>query len=170
MTVQGNAESSVRVVAYVDLQCPDCASYSAMLDDHLIPRYGTEVAFEFHHFPLPKHSWARQAAVAAVAFAAVQPELGLAFEKLCFRQQREISSENIASVITGFADLRGVDIRLDDRSFAAMVQSEYNEGVARGVERTPTVFVADKVFIETFTSSDLAAGIERAFLPSITSQ
>ncbi len=44
--IEGNAGSSVRVVIYEDLQCPDCASFPRMLDEHLLPRFREKAAFE----------------------------------------------------------------------------------------------------------------------------
>ena len=63
--IEGNPKSNVRVVIFEDLQCPDCAVFRKMLDEKLLPKYKATVAFEHHDFPLAKHSWARQAAVAA---------------------------------------------------------------------------------------------------------
>ncbi|NWF85183.1 MAG: thioredoxin domain-containing protein, partial [Bryobacteraceae bacterium] len=56
--VEGNPSSPVRVVIYEDLQCSDCAAFRKMLDEKLLPRYGSKVAFEHRDFPLAKHSWA----------------------------------------------------------------------------------------------------------------
>src|SRR5450759_2714195 len=66
--VEGLASSPVRVIAYEDLQCPDCATYRKMLDEKLLAAYRAKAAFEHRDFPLPKHSWARPAAVAARFF------------------------------------------------------------------------------------------------------
>ena len=61
--VEGNKSSAVRVIAYEDLQCPDCAVYRKMLDEKLLPKYGGTVAFEHREFPLRKHQWARPASI-----------------------------------------------------------------------------------------------------------
>jgi protein-disulfide isomerase len=42
------------------------------------------------------------------------------------------------------------------------VEQEYREGVARGVSRTPTVFVNGEPFIETFTYEEISKGIDAA--------
>ena len=73
--VEGNAASPVRVIAYEDLQCGDCAEYRRMLDEQLLPTFGQSVAFESRDFPLAKHPWARLAAIAARHFKHVHPEL-----------------------------------------------------------------------------------------------
>jgi protein-disulfide isomerase len=63
--VEGNPKAAVRVIIYEDLQCPDCAVLRKMLDEKLLPKYKDRVAFEHRDVPLAKHSWARQAAIAA---------------------------------------------------------------------------------------------------------
>jgi protein-disulfide isomerase len=66
--IEGTANSPVKVLIYEDLQCPDCADLRHMLDDRLLPKYGSRVTFEHRDFPLTKHAWARKAAVAARFF------------------------------------------------------------------------------------------------------
>ncbi len=71
--VEGDKTSTVRVIAYEDLQCPDCAVYRKMLDEKLLPEYGGSVAFEHREYPLRKHQWARQASIAARYFGSLKP-------------------------------------------------------------------------------------------------
>jgi hypothetical protein len=87
--VEGNAKSKVRVVVYEDLQCPDCAVYRKMMDEKLLPEFGAQVAFEHRDFPLPKHKWARKAAIAARFFAATKPETAVAFRRMTMRVCQE---------------------------------------------------------------------------------
>ena len=60
--VEGNPASPVRVLIYEDLQCRDCQQFRTLLDEKILPRYGTRVAFVHRDFPLGKHDWARAAA------------------------------------------------------------------------------------------------------------
>ena len=66
--MEGAAQSTVEVLIYEDLQCPDCADFRTMLDQQLLPRYAATVRFEHRDFPLAKHAWARKAAIAARFF------------------------------------------------------------------------------------------------------
>src|SRR4051794_16108543 len=79
--VEGNPASSVRVLIYEDLQCPDCADFRVMLDKELLPKFEKTVAFEHRDFPLPKHEWARKAAIAARFFESVSPQVAVEFRK-----------------------------------------------------------------------------------------
>lgn len=56
--VEGSAQSAVRVVIYEDLACQDCAGFRRVMDETLLPRFGSTAAFEHHDFPLAQHVWA----------------------------------------------------------------------------------------------------------------
>jgi protein-disulfide isomerase len=165
--VEGDKASPVRVIAYEDLQCPDCAVYRKMLDEKLLPKYGGSVAFEHRDYPLRKHQWARQASVAARYFGSLKPELGIAFRRFCADHLKEITAENFTDKLRDFAKANRTDpdkavAALNDATLAKVVEEEFQEGVARGVARTPTVFVNGEPFIETFTFEDISKSIDAA--------
>jgi protein-disulfide isomerase len=171
MVVEGTKSSRVRVVAYEDLQCGDCAAYRVMLDEKLLPKYASAVAFEHREFPLPKHSWARQAAVWALYFGGARAELGIAFRRFCLENRDLVAPTAFAEAVRDFATRNNADpakaaAALEDAALQKQVEQEYREGVARGVSRTPTVFVNDKPFIETFTFEELSDTIEAALAAS----
>jgi len=165
--IEGNPTSSVRVVIYEDLQCPDCASFRRMMDDRILPRYGSTVALEHRDFPLAKHAWARRAAVAARFFQEVKPDLGIQFRKLTLAKIGEITAANLDGWVIKFAAVSKVDpeearAALEDRRLADLVEKDVQEGVARGVARTPTVFVNGQPFVETFTFEEISKAIDAA--------
>jgi len=165
--VEGNPKSVVRVVAYEDLQCPDCAVYRAMMDAQLLPKYGQTVAFEHRDFPLAKHAWAKRAAVAARYCDRIRPSLGADFRQYLMRHQKEITAENFDSKTSEWAAEHSVDpvklrSAMQDSGLVKLVEEDYQEGVARGVARTPTVFVNGEPFIETFTAAEISASIDAA--------
>ena len=80
---------------------------------------------------------------------------------------REIKVETFREKLAGFARDNGADAEaalraLEDPDLAALVERDVQEGVARGVAKTPTVFVNGRPFIERFRVEDLAAAIEEA--------
>jgi protein-disulfide isomerase len=163
--IEGAAQSPVRVVIYEDLQCPDCADFRVMLDEKLLPRYAATVRFEHRDFPLAKHAWARKAAIAARFFEESQPGLGLAYRKYSLVNLREITADNFNDRLSQFAKDHGVDpakavASLDDARLAAMVEEDYQDGVARGIAHTPTVLVNGRPFVETFPVEDVAKAID----------
>jgi len=165
--IEGNAAAPVRVLIYEDLQCPDCATFRRMLDEKLLPRYGAKVAFEHRDFPLAKHAWARKAAIAARFFEETSAELAVAFNRHALANRREITAANFDERLAAFARQHGVDpgkalAALQDERYAALVEKDLLEGVARGVAKTPTVFVDGTPFIETFTFEELSKALDAA--------
>ncbi len=163
--IEGSAQSPVRVVIYEDLQCPDCADFRVMLDEKLLPRYASTVRFEHHDFPLSKHAWARKAAIAAHFFEENQPGLGLAYRKYSLMNLRNITADNFNDRLSEFAKAHGVDpvkavASLSDARLAAVVEEDYQEGVARGIAHTPTVLVNGRPFVETIVAEDVAKAID----------
>jgi protein-disulfide isomerase len=163
--MEGAANSPVRVLIFEDLQCPDCFDFRTMLDQRLLPRYAATVGFEHRDFPLAKHAWARKAAVAARFFEDAQPGLGIVYRKYALANLRDINLNNFNAVLSEFATGHGVDpaqavAALGDPRLAALVEKDYQEGVARGIARTPTILVNGKPFIETFAFEDVAKAID----------
>jgi protein-disulfide isomerase len=162
---EGAAESPVQVLIYEDPQCPDSAAFRSMLDSQLLPRYAATVRFEHQDFPLAKHSWARKAAIAARFFEAAQPGLGTTYRKYALANLRAINLTNFNVVLSQFAAGHGVDAgkavaALRDPTLAALVEKDYQEGVASGIAKTPTILVNGTPFIETFAFEDVAKAID----------
>jgi protein-disulfide isomerase len=165
--VEGRTDSKVRVVVYEDLQCSDCASFRRMMDQKLLPKYGAQVAFVHKDFPLPRHAWARKAAIAARFFESKKPELGLAYRKHVLATMFETTTENFETLLRDFAERHGIGPQepiaaLGDNGLAARVDKDFQDGVARGVSKTPTVFVNGRPYIERFTFEEISKGIDQA--------
>lgn len=165
--VEGRADSPVRVVVYEDLQCSDCASFRRMMDQKLLPAFAEQVAFVHKDFPIPRHAWARKAAIAARYFESRSPTLGLTYRKHILATMLETTAENFEILLRDFAERHDVNpaeavAALDDPALAARVEKDYQEGVARGVSRTPTVFVNGRPYIERFAFEEISKGIAEA--------
>ena len=165
--VEGNLKSAVRVIAFEDLQCGDCAAYRRILDDHLLPKYGGRVAFEHRDFPLPRHNWAREAAIIARALDERHGTAGVEFRRWALASLKEMTRDNFEARVRDWAAARKLapDTVLayrKDPAASKLVEEDLQEGVARGVSRTPTVFVNGQPFIETFTVEEISKGIESA--------
>ncbi|MCX6636102.1 MAG: thioredoxin domain-containing protein [Acidobacteria bacterium] len=163
--IEGNPSSQVRVVAYEDLQCPDCAVYRRMMDEKLLPAYRDKVAFEHRDFPLPRHTWARKAAIAARFFQELKPEVAVDYRRYTLANVKQMTPVNFKDRLAEFASGHGVDparalAALDEPRFGEMVEKDYQDGVARGVSKTPTVFVNGQPFIETFTVEEISKAID----------
>ncbi len=162
---EGAAQSTVRVVIYEDLQCDDCAAFRKVLDDRLLPKYAASVAFEHRDFPLSKHAWARKAAIAARYFGQQSPELDVAFRRFAFSHQSEITINTLDAWLTRFANEKHLNpskalSALDDKALAQAVEADYQDGVARGIAKTPTALVNGQPFIETISFEEISKTID----------
>lgn len=168
--VEGNLASNVKVLIYDDLECGDCARFRQMLDEKLLPKYGSRVAFIHRDFPLPKHEWARDAAMAARWVAEQSTQLGVTFRRELLAEQNNVSQQNLKRWLTEFAarnhlDQKGILDSLSDQRLATLVDQDRQSAAARGVTRTPTVYVGGISFVENIIYDDLARAIDEALAP-----
>jgi protein-disulfide isomerase len=164
---EGRPGSKVRAVIYEDLQCADCAAFRKMMDEQILPKYGDRVEFVHRDFPLAKHPWARTAAIAARFFAEKDAGLALDFRRHMFANRRDITPANFNERLAAFARQRQINpedavAALNNPKYAEAVERDYQDGVGRGVIRTPTVLVNGTPFVETFTFEEIAKGIDAA--------
>lgn len=162
---EGSAQSPVRVIIYEDLACSDSATFRTMLDTRILPKYADRVAFEHRDFPLAKHPWARKAAIAARYFGSQSPELDLAFRRYALEYLRAININNFEAWLTRFANGQKLDpakalVALDDKQLADAVERDYQEGIARGIAKTPTALVNGTPFIESFSYEEISRAID----------
>ena len=103
--VEGNSKSPARVLIFEDLQCPDCAGFRVMLDKQILPKFGARVAFEHQDFPLPKHNWARKAAIASRYFESVKPALAVEYRQTTMAHLTEALRSRGAWLLAPYEDL-----------------------------------------------------------------
>jgi protein-disulfide isomerase len=165
--VEGNRASSVKVYIYEDLQCADCARFRTMLDEKLLPKYGSRVAFIHRDFPLGKHDWARQAAIAARWIYEQNQQLGIVFRQQILSEQDHITTQNLKPWLTDFANRNHLSEKdllasLSDLRLSTLVDQDRQLGEARGVSKAPTVIADGQVFAETIIYDDLARTLDQA--------
>jgi protein-disulfide isomerase len=165
--VEGNPASPVRIVIFEDLQCPDCAALRTLLDEKLLPKYGSRVAFEHRDFPLARHAWARKAAIASRFFEETDPALALKYRRDTMASIRQTTPENFSERLSAFAKAAGIDpgkplAALDDKRLDSLIEADYQDGVARGVAHTPTAFVNGVPFVETIGFEEISKAIDAA--------
>ncbi|MDX1979205.1 MAG: thioredoxin domain-containing protein [Bryobacteraceae bacterium] len=165
--IEGNPAAAVRLHVYEDLQCGDCARLQKLIDERILPALGKRIAVEYFDFPLPKHNWARAAAIAARHFERISAKAGGAFRREVVGNIAQVSASSIETWIRVFARYHSLDggaaiAALSEAELAAAVDRDIGSGIDRGVRKTPTVFLGSIAFIETFVYEDLATMIESA--------
>lgn len=164
--VEGNAQSRIRVLVFEDLQCPDCARFRKLLDETLLPKYGEHVAFEIYDFPLPKHHWARSAAVASRYLQRLAGSTAMEFRRSVAESLSQINEGGFESFFRGFLRSKSLDVRsairsLSDPELNRAVEADFQEGLKRDVRKTPTVVVGSRVLVEQFSGEEIATELDR---------
>ena len=160
-TPAGNPSAAVIVQEFADLQCPACKASYETINKPLMEKYGSQIRFEFKHFPLTTlHAHALEAAQGAEC-AADQGKFW-EFVDMDFSNQAELNS----SAIRGWAKELGLDEALFDRCVRSgikknLIMAEEAEGEQKGVRGTPSYFV-NGVKVEKTTLDAISADIERA--------
>jgi protein-disulfide isomerase len=165
--VEGNPDATVKVLIYSDLQCDYCQSFRTMLDEKLLPKYGKLVAFVHRDFPLPRHKWAREAAMAARWVWEQNPRAGIVFRRQLLSEQEHITEDSLKPWLIEFADRnklseKGIVAAMTDTRLGSLVDSDIQAGTVRGVKTVPTVIVAGKTFSETIVYENVAQALDQA--------
>lgn len=164
--VEGNPSAAIKVTIYEDLQCNYCQTLRTMLDEKLLPRYGTQVAFIHRDLPLGRHDWARPAAMVARWIYEQSPRLSFVFRRELLDEQEHIRPATLKPWVIEFAarnklNEQGIVAALTDPRLATIVDQDIHMATARGIEKIPTVYVAGKTFAETIVYDDLARVIDQ---------
>jgi protein-disulfide isomerase len=142
--VRGKADAPVTIEEFGDFQCPPCGTMSPILHQ-LGDEYGSRLRVIFHHFPLPVHAHAREAALAAEA-AHEQGKFWEMHDVLYKEQKLWSLGENVPALFEGYAKSIGLDVErfkkdVTDREVAERVEKDQKLGASRGVTSTPTIFL-----------------------------
>ncbi|GAB7066858.1 thioredoxin domain-containing protein [Mycobacterium hodleri] len=137
--------ADVTFVEFLDFECEGCrAAYPVV--EQLRADYGDRVEFVLRYFPLPGHVNAERAA-RAVEAAAQQGRLEAMYRTMYETQaqwgERRAPADD---VFRGFAAELGLDLPAFDAAYAdpataQRIQVDVDDGMALGVQGTPTFFV-----------------------------
>ena len=157
-------DGKVTLVEFLDFECEACGAFYPFIEQ-LRTEYAGRVTFAFRYFPLPGHGNSVNAAVAVEA-AFRQDMLEPMFHRLFETQAQwgEKGEESQAPLFRQYAEELGLDLErydadVNDPEVLARVQSDFDEGVALGVNQTPTFFLNDRR-VQLSSFDDLRAAIE----------
>lgn len=143
--IRGNKNAQVKLVEYSDFECPYCERAYPTLQQ-ILKDYGDKVSLEYRHYPLPFHKNAQKAAEASEC-AAAQGKFW-EFHDKAFDNQSALS----LSALKQWAAELGLNKNkfntcLDEGTFAAKVQAQFQEGDAKGVNGTPATFINGELLV-----------------------
>ncbi len=160
------AGAKVALVAFEDLQCPDCADAETLLQE-AVTKY--KIPLVRRDFPLPMHNWSFEAHVMARYFDTKSEALGEEFRRWVFVNQKSINKDNLRGMGERFADQHSLELpeNFDPRGeLKNKVMADYALGQQVGIIHTPTVYVVSvgqrgAPFVETLDRAKLFALIEK---------
>ncbi len=148
---RGPANARVTVVEFSDFECPHCQELYETLQT-VEPRY-PQVRFVHKDFPLAQiHPWAETAAIGARCAYEESPAAFWKVYGLIFQNQDLLSPENIWNKLIEFAGNAGLNqdtfkACLSSPGALKAVDASHAEGVALGIDSTPTVYVNGRPLI-----------------------
>ncbi|MEW1757408.1 thioredoxin domain-containing protein [Streptomyces cyaneofuscatus] len=138
-------DGKVTVVEFLDLECESCRAAFPVVEK-LREEYKGRVTFVMRYFPIPSHKNAELAA-RAVEAASQQGKLEAMYQKMYETQEswgdQQVSHEK---TFRGFAKELGLDMKKfeadwKDPATAKRVEKDRKDGLALGVQGTPTFFI-----------------------------
>ncbi|GGZ72411.1 MULTISPECIES: DsbA family protein [Streptomyces] len=141
-------DGKVTVVEFLDLECESCRAAFPVVEE-LREEYAGRVTFVMRYFPIPSHKNAELAA-RAVEAASRQGKLEAMYRKMYETQEswgdQQVSHEE---TFRGFAKELGLDMKKfeadwKDPATAKRVEKDRQDGLALGVQGTPTFFINGK--------------------------
>ncbi|MEW6062831.1 MAG: DsbA family protein [Nanoarchaeota archaeon] len=143
--IKKTSKGKVTIVEFSDFQCPYCGRAELTLKQ-LKQDYGSKIEIIYKHFPLNFHQYAQKAAEASEC--ARDQGRFWEYHDLLFGNQDAL---DLASLKKYAKDL-GLDTGkfnscLDNGGKASVVKNDFNEGIARGVDGTPTFFIGNEALV-----------------------
>ncbi len=138
---KGNANATVVVHEFADLQCPACRAAHTSITAPLLAEHGDDIRFEFKHFPLRSiHRYALDAA--EMAECAADQGKFWEFVDMAFTNQPDLDQDALVE----WVEALGMDSDVAERCWKShskrdVVLNDYKEGRELGVAGTPTFFV-----------------------------
>lgn len=160
---EGPSGAKVTIVEFADFQCPACAEVNPTINA-IESAYKNQVRLVYRYFPLPQHTNAVPAAIAAEA----ANEQGKFWEMhdLLFKNQTDWeNSSNPNEIFTSYARQLGLDetkfaAALKDSSVKAKIDEGVKDGNTLGVNATPTLYVNGQKYNGAVTQAALKQAID----------
>ncbi|HKV05615.1 MAG TPA: thioredoxin domain-containing protein [Candidatus Acidoferrales bacterium] len=165
---KGPANARVTLVEYADFQCPHCRELWEVLK--AIETQYPQVRFVYKDYPLTQiHPWAQTAALGGRCAFEQSPTAFWKVHDSIFGDQDLLSAENVWDKLVEFATQAGLNVDafkacLSSPGAQKAVDANHGEGVALGINSTPTVYVngrpvvgGDAATLEQYLDFELAA-------------
>jgi protein-disulfide isomerase len=142
----GPANAPVSVIEFGDFECPYCAHAFNEIETVVNTTYKDRVHLIWKNYPLSMHAWAEQGAVAAECAREQNPAKFWDFARNLYRDQNEITPQNLRAHIDRYTGQLGLDPKSMDacilgKTAEDRVQQDLKDGQAININSTPTFLV-----------------------------
>ncbi len=159
----GSATSSISVIEYGDYQCEDCKQVAKTVQN-VLPSYGGQVRFVFHHLPIEdRHPKAMDAAV----FSECANQQGLFWEAHDALMEAKSIDEATFSRIANTLKLDQNALRAcrAQPEIAATIRSEIEIARGDGLSGVPLLFIGTRASYGDMPEEELRSEINRYLTP-----
>lgn len=148
----GNPEADIRIVEYIDFQCPPCATGYFVIKNYL-KKYPSRIYLEIKYLPWTKKRHSLQSALFAECSA--KQEKFWEYSHLLLQRQKilkNLSEDNAQlmfrkiAIEVGLDEFKLADCVMDEQ-VKQTILSERNEGKSLGIKQTPTYFINGKMVV-----------------------
>jgi protein-disulfide isomerase len=137
--VIGDNNAPVRIVAFLDYQCPYCSSIYPIVEQ-LLDKYPKQVCLIIKQFPLRMHQFAEKASMAALA--AAKQNKYREVSSLYFKNFKNLNDQTIKE----YAQQAGISMEAfdkdrEDNAYRAIIAEDINLGKKLGIRGVPSLFI-----------------------------
>lgn len=152
----GDENSNIKVEVFSDFQCPACASYYSNTELLLKEQYSDDIEYTYKHFPLRRQHLKAQP-VAEASEAAGRQGKFWEYHDIIYERQDEYTSWDTETYVeyakeVGVEDLERFEKEVKGQLYRDVVEADYQDGLAKGVTGTPTVFINGNRIEQTYAA------------------
>lgn len=138
--IYGNKNAKVKIIAYIDLECPYCSKFHPIVKNVVDESKG-DIALVVRYFPLPFHAQAQEAAESAeCVFSKGGDTAYWKFIDSTFAAFEKSGGANVN--LAAIATQSGADISsCDKKSYDQKIKDQADNGQASGLQGTPFAVV-----------------------------
>ena len=147
-SVKPPAGAALAIVEFEDLQCPRCAAVTGVVHD---AARVYKIPLVRYDFPLPIHSWSKQASIIGKYFdhlsaapGAKDKNLGDEYRKYIFENQPAVTPAGLRAYADTFAKSKGLTLPANvdpNGELEKEINVSYACGVTNRIQHTPTIFL-----------------------------
>jgi protein-disulfide isomerase len=166
--VGADSHASKQLTVFLDFQCPYCRQMNVTLHKLSPDVDQRKISIIYRFFPMPQHSWAMSASVAAACAAKQNQKYYFELSDYFFGHQVELTD---SSILRSSASHLSSEKQFDKQKFREcidsgdgkqIVENDIALGNSLGVRSTPTIFINSQATVGSLSEGQLRALLEYA--------